>query len=204
MKIIAKGAEATIYKVKNEIVKDRLPKSYRHPKLDLKLRSRRTKSEAKLISKANSLIPSPRLLPEKPSEGRKIYMQHIQGKKLSENLEKFSSQELTKIFKQIGKSLSLLHNNGLIHGDLTTSNIIYSKSQVHLIDFGLGFHSDRAEDKAVDLHLISEALEAKHPTLYKKAFKTIINEYKKHSNNSEQILKRLEKVESRGRYKQQY
>ncbi|MDP4039030.1 MAG: KEOPS complex kinase/ATPase Bud32 [Candidatus Pacearchaeota archaeon] len=204
-KIIARGAEAIISLSKNKIIKNRIPKSYRHQDLDKKLRTRRTKAEEKLLKKSSQLIPVPKLIPsQKPLQPTKsdftITMQFIKGKNLSNNLENLPFKE---ICKQIGRNLSILHDAGIIHGDLTTSNMIYSKNKLYFIDFGLGFHSNKIEDKAVDLHLISQAIKAKHNTIYKEAFSQILKGYKK-SAHFEQVLERLKKVEKRGRYKQQY
>jgi TP53 regulating kinase-like protein len=71
--------------------------------------------------------------------------------------------------------------------------------QVFIIDFGLGFISKRIEDKAVDLHLIKQALEAKHFQKHKEFFNNFIKGYQPKEKTL--ILKQLEKVESRGRYK---
>jgi len=207
-KILTRGAEATIFKVKNKVIKNRTPKKYRLPELDNKIRRRRTKSEIKLITKSSSIIPTPKILENNSKQKNQfsIEMQYIPGKKLSEHLDKIQNKELIKVCEQIGRNIALLHNKGLIHGDLTTSNMILSSKdkQVYFIDFGLGFHSDKIEDKAVDLHLISQALEAKHSKIFEKAFKTILKKYKSKSNQSQEVLKRLEKVEKRGRYKTQY
>jgi Kae1-associated kinase Bud32 len=197
-KIIAQGAEATITKSGSTIIKDRIPKSYRHKDLDNKLRTHRTRSEIKILTKANKLISTPKVI---SSNNNQIQLEYISGKKLSNNLDNLKNYQT--ICKQIGKSLAKLHDNGLIHGDLTTSNLILKDKKVFFIDFGLGFHSDRIEDKAVDLHLIKQSLEAKHPTIYEKAFASVLQGYKI-SKNYSKALKRLEKVESRGRYKKQY
>ena len=233
-RILARGAEAIIYKIGNKVVKDRIPKGYRHPELDMKLRKRRTKAEIKLLTKANKLITAPEIMspinnkssnthntssqkyynnkvsgwwvnnrtkPLKRSSNFEITMDYISGKRLSDHLDKLKNYQT--ICKQIGKNISKLHDAGLIHGDLTTSNMILKKDKVFFIDFGLGFHSDRIEDKAVDLHLIKQALEAKHHSIYEKAFKAILSGYKA-SKNYSKTIKQLEKVEKRGRYKQQY
>jgi len=93
-------------------------------------------------------------------------MPYIPGKKLSEHLDILPTKTANKVCKQIGISIAKLHDNDIIHGDLTTSNMILdSKENLWFIDFGLGFFSYKIEDKAVDLHLIHHALEAKH---YKK------------------------------------
>jgi len=203
--ILARGAEAIIYKLNKKVIKDRIPKSYRHPTLDLKLIKRRTKSESKILSKAVKIIPVPKLLSDPKPQGRIIHMEYISGKRLSDHLSKLKPVEITHTCKQIGKNIAKLHDAGIIHGDLTTSNMILraQNKRVYFIDFGLGFHSNRIEDKAVDLHLIKQALEAKHPKIYKKAFKAVIEGYKI-SKNYKQTLTRLQKVEKRGRYKTQY
>ena len=81
--------------------------------------------------------------------------------------------------------------------------MIYSKNKVYFIDFGLGYESNKTEDKATDLHLIKQALEAKHFKFFESLFKSILKGYKISKNCSE-VLKRLEAVEKRGRYKQSY
>jgi len=233
--VIARGAEAAITKEGNKITKDRIPKSYRHPILDEKLRKLRTRSEAKLLEKAYSIIKVPKVL-KTDEQNKTIELEFIKGKKLADNLEKL---DYISISKQIGASLAKLHDAGIIHGDLTTSNMIYSEddnekrvkqmkkhpknyqdnssSPIHeraggvhdsigsifFIDFGLGFHSQKIEDKAVDLHLIKEALEAKHPSIYEKAFKSVLQGYKS-SPSYNKVTKQLEAVEKRGRYKAQY
>ena len=225
--IIQQGAEAIISLNKdNQILKNRVKKSYRHPKLDTKLRTRRTKSEAKIINKLKKIIPVPRIISTTTDQ---IIMQYISGKKLSEHLEKLNYKQISK---QIGQNLTLLHNQDIIHGDLTTSNMIYKennknpliinskKSQathnkaknslidnkisnnnfkVYFIDFGLGFHSRKIEDKAVDLHLIQQALNAKHYKIADKAFQIILKNYK--SDKYKLIIERIKVIESRGRYK---
>jgi len=194
MKIIQQGAEAIIYRDKNKIIKDRISKKYRHPELDKKIIKSRTKKEAKLLSKASSLINSP--IPE-IKELNKLEMPFIDGKKLSEHLE---SLDYKKISKQIAESIAKLHDNDIIHGDLTTSNMILDKNNnLFFIDFGLGFISTRIEDRAVDLHLIKQALEAKHHLIFKECWKIIEKKY--NSKDKKKTLEQLEKVESRGRYK---
>ena len=192
--IIQQGAEAIIYKSGNKVVKDRISKTYRHPELDKKIIRRRTKSENKLLNKAAKLIPSP----EPEIEGvNKLVMPFIKGKKLSEHLEELNWK---KICKQIGQQIAALHDSDLIHSDLTTSNMILDpKGKLYFIDFGLGYHSGRIEDKAVDLHLIKQALEAKHFSIWKDCWKIIQTNYT--SKDKKRTLDQLKKVESRGRYK---
>ncbi|MEK6909020.1 MAG: KEOPS complex kinase/ATPase Bud32 [Nanoarchaeota archaeon] len=197
--ILARGAEAIIIKKEKTILKDRIEKSYRHPELDKKIRKLRTRSESKILEKLQKVINVPKIISSDEVKG-KIEMEYIDGKKLADHLEK---TDYKKVCINIGKQLAKLHDNDIIHGDLTTSNMILKKDKVYFIDFGLGFHSSRVEDKAVDLHLIKQALEAKHHSIQEEAFKSIVKGYKK-SKNQKQTLLQLEKVEHRGRYKAQY
>lgn len=197
-KLIAQGAEAKIIKRGNKIVKDRIKKSYRIEKLDTKIRISRTKTETKLLLKASKIINCPKPL-EQAKQGRMINMPFIDGKKLSEHLNKFSVEQQKTICKQIGKDIAKLHNANIIHGDLTTSNMILKDSKIFLVDFGLGFVSHKFEDKAVDLHLLKQALEAKHFQNHKNLWKSIGQGYK--NKDSKKVLERLKAVEKRGRYK---
>ena len=200
MKIIQQGAEAKIFlNEKGNIVKDRIPKSYRIEELDNKIRKRRTKSEAKLLLKASKIIPVPKII-SPPGNDRMIHMEFIDGKKLSQHLDNFPLKKQKQILKQIGKDIAKLHDEDIIHGDLTTSNMILSKDKIYFIDFGLGYFNGKFEDKAVDIHLFKQALEAKHFTNWKENYQSFLKGYKNYKE-SEKVLDRLKAVEKRGRYK---
>lgn len=195
--LIAQAAEAKIYldKKNNLIIKDRISKGYRHPELDKKLIKQRTKRERNILEKTSKFINTPK--PLETSESNIIRMPYLEGKKLSENLE---SLDWKSICKQIGNQIAKLHDHNIIHGDLTTSNMILTPDKrLFFIDFGLGFTSIRIEDKAVDLHLIKQALEAKHFSIHKEAEKIILDNY--NSKDKTKVLEQLKKVELRGRYK---
>ena len=199
--IIGTGAEAVLIHEDGKLIKKRLVKSYRLPSLDGKLRKQRTKKESKLLNKASKLIPVPKIL--KTDEKENIEMEFIDGKKLSDNLDNLNNAE--EICIEIGKNIAKLHDADIIHGDLTTSNMIYveDKNKVYFIDFGLGFESNKIEDKAVDLHLIKQALEAKHFMNFEKFFNSILEGYKLSKHHLATIT-RLKAVEKRGRYKKAY
>jgi len=197
--IIQQGAEAIISLKKEIITKNRIKKSYRLPILDQRLRKQRTKKESKILEKTSKLISVPTLI--KTDEKEKIEMQFIDGKKLSEHLDTIPNS--LEICKLIGNNIAILHDNNIIHGDLTTSNMIYSNNKLYFIDFGLSFESNKAEDKAVDLHLIKQALEAKHFSNFQSFFTSVIEGYKI-SKHFKETIKRLKSVEKRGRYKKQY
>ena len=200
MKTLSQGAEATIRLQNSNILKIRTKKSYRIPQLDSKLRKTRTRQEAKILEKLSNLVPVPKVLQVNENTST-ITLEYLKGSRLSQHLDKLSNR--ISVCKQIGHSLAKVHDLGIIHGDPTTSNMIYLNNKVYLIDFGLGFHSQKIEDKAVDLHLIKQALEAKHPKYHVVCFNAIIEGYRS-SSSSRLVLKQLEKVEKRGRYKEQY
>lgn len=198
--IIAQGAEAILIKEGNFLVKERISKNYRIKEIDDKIRKLRTRSEAKLLERAYSIINTPKVI-SSDDKNMKITMEFIDGLKLVNNLDNISEKEREKIITLIGNEVALLHNNNIIHGDLTTSNMILKEEKVYFIDFGLGFISDKFEDKAVDIHLFRQALDSKHYTHSGKSFEYFLKGYKEKSTNFKEIINRLEKVESRGRYK---
>ncbi len=199
MKQIGDGAEAIIY-LDKDVIKHRIEKSYRHKDIDVKLRKFRTRRESKILKKLQEIgFPAPKLI-EIDDKEMKIVMSYINAPRLRDVLEK---KDHKKLCKEIGEKIALLHNNDIIHGDLTTSNMLLtdgSPDKLYFIDFGLSFFSKRLEDKAVDLHLLRQALESKHHRIWEDGFKSILIGYKK-AQDYKEILLRFEKVESRGRYK---
>ncbi len=191
---IAQGAEAILYKDKEKVIKDRISKSYRIPEIDTKLRKERTKTEARILQKLLRIrVNVPRVL--KVDEAKStIELEHIAGTKLRDYLDK--SKEV-HLFKQIAEQTQLIHDAGIVHGDLTTSNMILKGNTVYFIDFGLSEHSDRIEDKAVDLHLLKECLRSKHFEIWESCWRIFEAHYK-----NKAVLDRLKKVEQRGRYKE--
>jgi len=201
MEIIAQGAEAIIRKDSNNIIKERISKDYRIKEIDEKIRKLRTRSEARLIERASSIVNTPKII-SSDDKSMKITMEFIDGHKLVSYLDNISEKEREKIIIIIGNEVAVLHNNNIIHNDLTTSNMILKNDKVYFIDFGLGFISDKFEDKAVDIHLFRQALDSKHYTHSEKSFEYFLKGYKEKSNNFKETINRLEKVEKRGRYKQ--
>ena len=199
MKVLSRGAEAIIYEKNNKILKSRPEKSYRIKEIDSKLRKYRTRRESKLLEKLQKIdFQSPKLI-DVSEERADIFMEKIDGKKLRDVINK---KNFVVYCKKIGELIAILHNNNIVHNDLTTSNFIVGKNnKLYLIDFGLSFVSLKVEDKAVDLHLLKQALESKHYDIFEDAFKIILEEYSKKYKQAQDVLNRLKKVESRGRYK---
>ena len=203
IKVIARGAEAIIEQKGSEIIKKRVKKGYRIPEIDERLRKLRTRQEARLLEKAFQVTHVPQVI-KVDEQQKEVVMQFIKGQKLSSYLNSFPLSKQKEICRQIGKEVAKFHDIDIIHGDLTTSNVILSKEcgkeKIYFIDFGLGFKSSRQEDKAVDIHLLKQALEAKHYQHHEILFKEFLQGYKS-SRNCESVLKQLKKVEARGRYK---
>ena len=208
-KILQHGAEALILldTDTNKVIKRRIKKSYRMEAIDEEIRKLRTRSEAKLLLKASRLISVPEIK-NVNYDSKEISMEFLEGKKLSEYLDSFPLEEQKKICRKIGESIAKIHDGDIIHGDLTTSNIILGDgkrgdNKVFFIDFGLGFQSHKIEDKAVDLHLLRQALEAKHFKHWIALFAQVVSGYSA-SKNSSLVLEQFEKVEKRGRCKSSY
>ncbi len=206
-KILFRGAEANIkiYERKKWILKDREKKSYRLKELDERIRKTRTKSEMKLLEKAGKIVPVPEPIFSGSHDPFRITMPVIKGKKISDNLDGFGEKRQEEIAEKIGINVAKLHDAGIIHGDLTTSNMIFDEKgkKVYFIDFGLGFFSKKIEDRAVDIYLLKEALKSRHFKNWKFLFNKVKDGYEA-SKNSKEVLERFRKVESRGRYKEKY
>jgi Kae1-associated kinase Bud32 len=192
MKILQQGAEAIIYKDKNKVIKHRIKKEYRINEIDEKLRKFRTKRESKVLEKIN--VNKPRLISTNEKD-MKIEMEFIKGDLLKDVFDKLKNRN--EVCIKVGEQIKQMHNQNIIHGDLTTSNMILKNNEVYFIDFGLSFFSDKVEDKAVDLHLLKQAIRAKHYKVFYESFEEIFKAY----NPDKEFIKRFNEVESRGRYK---
>ncbi|MEM4251253.1 MAG: KEOPS complex kinase/ATPase Bud32, partial [Candidatus Bathyarchaeia archaeon] len=159
MRLISKGAEANLYLAdwhgRAVIVKRRIPKPYRNPKLDIRLRVTRTVREAECIHEAKKAsVPTP-VVYLVDREDATIFMEYVHGARIKEVLDSLDEERRERVCTQIGRLIGQLHSISLIHGDLTTSNmILLDNEKIFLIDFGLSFHSHDQEDKGVDLHLL--------------------------------------------------
>lgn len=197
MKLISKGAEANIYldSKRDIIIKDRLSKGYRTKELDDLLRKTRTRKEAKLLSDASrSGIPVPGIVSKSPFV---LELEYLDGPRIKDIINRTNCSRLSKT---IGRSIGMLHKNRLIHGDLTTSNMIFCNDKVYFIDFGLGAHSSKIEDMAVDIHLLEQAVESTHSEIAQKVMKSIFDAYCKEFEDGKRVLERLLVIRKRGRY----
>jgi N6-L-threonylcarbamoyladenine synthase/protein kinase Bud32 len=187
-----RGAEALLTLQDGKVEKKRVEKAYRIKELDERLRRSRTSREARLLTKAKAAgVDTPRVI--MVSEWQYLLeMEYLQGRALS---EVFNQDEIRGIPSIIGDNIQRLHENGIVHGDLTTSNMILGGTRVYFIDFGLGGISQKVEDKATDLLLLKKSINANHPSHFKEIWGGILRAYKDVA-----VLRRLEEAEKRGRY----
>jgi Kae1-associated kinase Bud32 len=204
MEIIKRGAEAILYidyfEGMKVLVKERIKKSYRLEVLDKKLRVERTRREANLMREARKVgVNTPQIF-HVDEENCKIIMEFIDGKRLKDILDSWSEEKTEKTFVEVGKFVGKMHSADIIHGDLTTSNILVKDDKIYFIDFGLGYFSKRIEDKGTDLNLFKEAIRATHPKLLNLCWQNIVIGYKQTFEKWENVLKRVDEIESRARY----
>jgi len=191
--LIAKGAESNIYKTEYLntpcVVKNRIQKSYRIPEIDNNLRENRTRKEAKIISDVKKTGVKTPVLYDVNLKDKLIIMEEIKG----QPLKKLINPELA--FK-LGCEISKLHQANIIHGDITTSNILVENNDnLVFIDFGLGKYSPLQEDKAVDLLVLKKSLMNMNHKLALEYFNLILKGY-----NNENIINTIKDIESRARY----
>jgi TP53 regulating kinase-like protein len=202
LKLVKKGAEADIYVTiwngLDSILKIRKKKDYRVHSLDMRIRTLRTIREAKMISETKSFgitTPLVYFVDEKKCE---IYLQLINGKLVQD----LSLNKIIKICTEIGKIVGTLHKNGIMHGDLTTSNFILSNQGLVILDFGLSQKTDKVDDYAIDLRLFKEVLNSAHAQIVEDAWLSFVLGYRKILGNmlTEKVLSHVSVIEKRGRY----
>ena len=206
MTYFKKGAEAILsleeWHGREVVMKRRVPKPYRHPALDHRLRVSRTIREAENLHEAKKTsVPTP-VVYFVDKENATLIMEYIEGDRVKEILDQLNSKDRSCLCERIGTQIGRLHKASLIHGDLTTSNMILVGEKVFLIDFGLSFHSQNEEDKGVDLHLMKRALNSTHYGHAHESMRSIVTGYAKvmGTESTSRVLRRVRAIEYRGRY----
>jgi TP53 regulating kinase and related kinases len=206
--LLKKGAEASLYLTtwhdKQVLVKARLPKRYRPEQLDLSIRRYRTVHEPQLMHEAKRAgVPTPTLFMV-DVENATITMEYIKGEQvkqfLNSNVPKVKRQDLCA---KIGELIGRLHVHGVIHGDLTTSNMILtSEGRIFFVDFGLGEKTMEFEARGVDLHLLKRALQSTHYQFAEECFTAATQGYASvlGEDEAEMVFEKIREIEKRGRY----
>lgn len=201
--LLKRGAEAELRRTeflgRPAVEKSRVRKAYRLDALDEDLRRTRIRTEAKLMSEARSAGVSVPILYDIDLAGNRIVMEFVAGPTVKECLDQGGGRAL-RVARDVGRVVGRLHRAGIVHGDLTTSNMIVGEGQIVMIDFSLGGKDERVEGRGVDLHLLREALTSSHrraATYYRevvRGYRTIMGPA------ATAVIAKVKEIESRGRY----
>jgi TP53 regulating kinase and related kinases len=232
--LITQGAEGRLYKTTYLLpdipcaLKYRPSKPYRHPILDQRLTRHRILSEARILAKCQRegiVVPAVYAINETAGW---LMLEWIQGEpvrakinewlalKAGTNIEE--DAQLKGLMRRVGAAVAKLHRISVIHGDLTTSNMMLRPwpeeaanghleakesvldGEVVIIDFGLASQnaSVQDEDRAVDLYVLERAFGSTHPKA-ECAFSELLEAYAEAYKQGSAVLKKLEDVRLRGR-----
>ncbi|MCA1814200.1 MAG: Kae1-associated serine/threonine protein kinase [Halobacteriales archaeon] len=201
---LARGAEALVERVdhlgRDAVAKRRLPKGWRAPELDQRLRSQRTKLEARLLGEAKRAGVRAPVVYDAHAREATLTMERLPGERMREALERATAAERDALLRRAGEAVGKLHAHDIVHGDLTTSNLLVHDGEVMVIDFGLGHISVEDEDKGVDLHVLHEALQATHAR-HGDLFPQVWAGYAARYAGAPRTAHVLDAISRRGRYK---
>ncbi|UCG36410.1 MAG: Kae1-associated serine/threonine protein kinase [Candidatus Bathyarchaeota archaeon] len=205
--LVKKGAEASLFledwQERQVIMKRRLPKKYRLLKVDERIRTYRTIHESQLLHSAKEAgVPTPTIFLINLTDSN-IIMEYVQGTEVKRVLHNLPTESRYALNVHIGKLIGQLHKNRIVHGDLTTSNMILTTSgEVVLIDFGLGEKTSQVELRAVDLHLMKRAFQSTHFLYAKESFDAVMKGYFMvvGEETGKKVLDKVIEIEKRGRY----
>ncbi|ROV93981.1 hypothetical protein VSDG_06309 [Cytospora chrysosperma] len=249
--LIAQGAEGLLYRTSYLspstpcALKYRPPKPYRHPILDARLTRQRILAEARVLARCRrEAVPVPAVYCVDEAAGW-LMMEWVEGQPVRVGVNAWlgdktedevnraagagegdggqGNAELVGLMRRVGAAVGKLHAAGLVHGDLTTSNMMLRPAargkeeggakggagedgvaggvldgEIVIIDFGLASQSSSEEDRAVDLYVLERAFLSTHPRA-QKLFDEVLAGYGQGFKGARPVLKKLEDVRMRGR-----
>ncbi len=200
---LKRGAEAelrrTVFLGRDAVEKYRVPKAYRLSALDEELRRSRIRMEARLMSEARAAGVAVPVMYDIDLVDNKIVMEFIDGPTAKEVLDQ-GGPRAKETAREIGRIAGRLHKAGIIHGDLTTSNMILRDRRIIMIDFSLGGKGDTAEERGVDLHLLREALTSAHKNAVA-YYREVLAGYRETLGAAaKDSIAKVKEIEGRGRY----
>lgn len=212
LELVKQGAEARVFRGRFQgraaVVKHRFPKGYRHPALEARLSRRRTVQEARALLRCRRAGISAPVVFFVDYASNCLFMEEIEGSvTVRDYIQSIMETEKTperllSLAQTVGQVLARMHDEDLVHGDLTTSNMLLRPppGQLHivLIDFGLSFISALPEDKGVDLYVLEKAFLSTHPNT-ESVFEACLKSYSASSKKAKPVLKKLDEVRLRGR-----
>jgi Kae1-associated kinase Bud32 len=196
MELVGKGAEANLFRDGGRLVKERVCKKYRIPEVDASLRGRRTAREGQLLQLAREVgVLTPKVF-EVDRKGCRIVMEFVSGTLVRDYFDSAGEAEVEDVAGMVGSGLRRLHDAGIVHNDLTTSNLIFRDGSVYFIDFGLAFRSRRLEDRAMDLVVFKKSILATHTSRLDLIWGGVVSGY----GVGKELLARVNQIEKRVRY----
>ncbi len=200
---LSRGAEADLYKTKflgeDAVLKLRIKKDYRNDLLDRAIRTRRTSREVAVLNRAKRAglrVPFVRYV---DAENCLFVMEYLNGTLLRKALIN-GEVEWRDIAARMGEDIALIHDVGVVHGDLTTSNVMIADGDLAYFDFGLGEISMEVEKRAVDLELLYRVMHSTHPEIEKGFFRIFTDEYVNTLDRGFEVVKRYRSIRRMGRY----
>ncbi|KAG8464349.1 hypothetical protein KFE25_003412 [Diacronema lutheri] len=205
--LLAQGAEARVYAARLNgsptVVKERFAKAYRHPDIDYRLRSTRMAQEAKMLLRARQAGVRAPTVHFADMQACALHLEHVDGPTAKRFIQERTVEEVHAVATAIGEAVAKLHDADIVHGDLTTSNMLLrggAADQLVMIDFGLGQFTTLVKDKAVDLYVCEKAFLSTHPSS-DALFAHMLDAYKASSRHGAEVVSHLDKVRARGRKK---
>ncbi len=202
-----RGAEADLFLSTigpwRVVVKKRIRKKYRHSDLDAQIRRARTIGEASLMHEAKVAgAKAPSILGIDLDENL-IVMTFVDGDLARDSLDEMPRSESAGLFEELGNQVGHLHLGGVVHGDLTTSNLVITRMGVpFILDFGMAYRSLEAEDRGVDLHLLQRSIATSHATDPLYCIKAVSRGYKRVAGEemASSTFRKAAEIARRGRY----
>ncbi|MDV3293073.1 MAG: Kae1-associated kinase Bud32 [Nitrososphaerales archaeon] len=205
-RLLYRGAEADIFlgrwSGRAAVYKVRKRLQYRLESLDRTIRRQRTLREAGMIADAKAAgVEAPYLYFLSVPEAT-LVMEYVAGSRMKDAVSGLRGREAARLFHLLGSAVARLHAAGIMHGDVTTANVIIRHGKLVFIDFGLSIHSTRTEDHAVDLRLIKETITGAHASLAGPGTEALFDGYSEvvGSGVMASVRRQLRGIERRGRY----
>ena len=202
-----RGAEADLFLSElppwKVVVKKRVRKPYRNEILDAKIRKERTIKESSAIHEARVAGARAPSILGLDLERSTIIMSFIDGSSARDLIDKMSSTRRLSLLGELGRQVGFLHSSGIVHGDLTTSNIILpGEGKPFMIDFGMATRSTDPEDHGSDLHLLQRSLIATHSLNPGDSLRRVVKGYREivGHERAKKCLKKAAEIARRGRY----
>jgi len=197
------GAEARLdsseWMGRDVVLKQRVVKGYRHPSLDKSLQTFRIKNEVRLMLEARRAGIAVPIIYSVDFANSRIVMEEIKGVRVKDALNDLPEEKAREVCVKIGEIAARLHANDIVHGDLTTSNMLLEGDRIVLIDFSLGSKTSELEDKGVDMHLLEEAFHSAHHQR-SGLYDVVTGSYVRAHPDGDKVLKKVKEIEKRGRY----